>query len=58
VELDQFDLAKEKGFWGFRLFGFLCRGLRDILGFIKRDLGRDLICSERGTIFPKRRAQL
>jgi hypothetical protein len=43
VELDQFDLAKEKGFWRFQLLGFLCRGHSIILGSSRRYFGGDLI---------------
>jgi hypothetical protein len=32
VELDQFDLAKEKGFWRFQLVGFICRDHSTIFG--------------------------
>ena len=55
MELDQFDLAKEKGFWRFQLLGFLCRGHSAILGFFQRDFGGDLICIESGTISPRGR---
>jgi hypothetical protein len=58
VELEQFDLAKEKGFWRFQLLVFLYRGHSAILGFFRRDFGGDLICNESETISPKRRAQL
>jgi hypothetical protein len=31
VELEQFVLAKEKGFWRFQLLGFLCRAIAPFL---------------------------
>jgi hypothetical protein len=53
VELDQFDLAKEKGFWRFQLLGFLYRGHSTILGSSRRYFGGDLIYIESGMISPR-----
>ena len=53
MELDQFDLAKEKGFWRFQLLGFLCRGHNAILGLFGRYFCGDLIYIESGTISPR-----
>jgi hypothetical protein len=50
VELEQFNLAKEKGFWRFQLLGFLCRGHSPILGSSRRYFGGDLIYIKSGTI--------
>jgi hypothetical protein len=53
VDLDQFDLAKEKGFWRFQLVGFICRDHSAIFGFFRRDFDGGLICIESGTISPR-----
>jgi hypothetical protein len=53
VELEQFDLAKEKGFWRFQLLGYLGRGHNALLGSSGRYFGGALIYIESGTIFPR-----